>query len=141
MRVTQDMITAMGGRDSDYYSQFMSFAGAAFLVFRQVIFSVYMFLLSFFLNLILYIYSCLNQYENVRLLINSIICCKDSKLPDISIHHSPEEVVVGLISRLKLELSDDDALSYFEELVSDCLNTKLWFAVDTLHKIGKRLQS
>ena len=113
MRVTEEMVAAMGGKESDYFSKFISFAGAAFLILRR--------------------------HENVRMMANSIMCNKESNLPDINIHQPPEDSLLGLIQRLRLDLCDDDALTYFEELIENCLTNKLWIAVDALHNVGKIL--
>ena len=113
MRITEEMVTAMGGKESHYFSKFLSLAGAAFLVLRR--------------------------HENVRMMANSIMCNQHSNLPDINIHQSPEDCLLGFIQRLRLDLGDDDALTYFEDLIEDCVTNKLWIAVDTLHNIGKML--
>mmetsp|Transcript_258 Transcript_258/g.346 ORF Transcript_258/g.346 Transcript_258/m.346 type:complete len:104 (-) Transcript_258:118-429(-) len=103
----------MGGKDSDYFSKFLSWIGAAFLTFRRP--------------------------ANVRMLMNSVLLVKDANLPDVSVHHTAEEALAGVKARLKLELSEDDALAYIESLVDECMTNKMWIAVDTLHSIGKRL--
>ena len=113
MRITEEMVLAMGGKDSDYFSKFLSWIGAAFLTFRRP--------------------------ANVRMLLNSILLVKDANLPDVSVHRTAEEALAGVKARLKLELSEDNALAYIESLVEECMSNKMWIAVDTLHSIGKRL--
>mmetsp|Transcript_2076 Transcript_2076/g.4810 ORF Transcript_2076/g.4810 Transcript_2076/m.4810 type:complete len:241 (+) Transcript_2076:454-1176(+) len=120
MRITNEMVDAMGGRDSDLYCQFMNIVSATFLTLRRP--------------------------ENVRALLSSLRLMYGSGLPDLEQTQSHECAVNGLRDRLQLQLSDDDAISFIESLVEDSYsptnslssNKMMWFAVDAIHSLGKR---
>jgi hypothetical protein len=119
MRVTEDMIFGMGGRDSDNYAKFLSLTGCAFVTLRQ--------------------------HENVRLLLSLVRVMDAARLPDMvepasgsSSNGAVAEVVLSLRERLRLDLTAEQAVAYMEEMVESSLSSKLWMAVDAMHSLGKR---
>jgi hypothetical protein len=58
--------------------------------------------------------------------------------PDISENQSTQEYILGLRERLRLDLCDDQAVAFIEQLVETSLSTKMWIAVDAIHSIGKK---
>eukprot|EP00592_Proboscia_alata_P001724 CAMPEP_0194375564 /NCGR_PEP_ID=MMETSP0174-20130528/24101_1 /TAXON_ID=216777 /ORGANISM="Proboscia alata, Strain PI-D3" /LENGTH=1458 /DNA_ID=CAMNT_0039155847 /DNA_START=85 /DNA_END=4458 /DNA_ORIENTATION=+ len=112
VRVTEDMILAMGGRDSDNYTKFLSLTGAAFVSLRR--------------------------HNNMRVLVSLIRVLSHASLPDISVKQNADNALLSLCQRFRMDLCDDDAISYMEKLIESCLENKLWIAVDTFHSIGKR---
>ena len=112
VRITEDMILGMGGLDSDNYAKFMSLVGAAFIALRR--------------------------HENVRVVLSMVRLMAPANLPDISVHQSIEDVVLSVRERLRLDLSDDQAVMYIEELIKNSISSKMWIAVDAIHSLGKR---
>jgi len=114
VRVTEDMVYGMGGAGSDNYARFLSMVGAAFL--------------------------CLRRPENVRVLLSMVRLMEYSRVPDISENQTADAAVAGIRSRLRLELSDRDAVAYVEGLVESSQSSKMWIAVDAIHNLGKALK-
>lgn len=112
MRVTEDMVNGMGGRESDNYAKFLSLSGASFLALRRP--------------------------ENVRILLSLVRLLHGSHLPDVSSNQTTEEALMGVAERLKLDLTDSESLTYMEELVESSVSNKMWLAVDAMHNLGKR---
>ena len=137
MRVTEDMIWGMGGRESDNYAKFLSLTGSAFVALRQP--------------------------ENVRLLLSLVRVMEGIRLPDIAIaspsatkapsattNNAPgnetlpsgmmhmADTSLGIRNRLRLDLTEDDAVAYMEDMVEASLSSKMWMAVDAIHSFGKR---
>jgi hypothetical protein len=114
MRITEDMVGGMGGRDSDNFAKFLSLAGAAFLALRHP--------------------------ENVRMLLSMVRMMEAALLPDVSENQPIQEAIYGLRNRLRLDLSEDQALTFMEELVESSLSSKIWLAVDAIHNLGKKIK-
>ena len=111
MRITEHMVHGMGGRESDNYARFLSLAGATFIALRR--------------------------HENVRVVLSMVRLMIPSSLPDVSVNQSPEQAIDGILERFRLDLSDEKALSYMEQLIEDSICSKMWMAVDAMHKIAK----
>jgi Phosphatidylinositol 3- and 4-kinase len=111
MRITEDMVYGMGGKESDNYARFLSLIGAAFLALRRP--------------------------ENVRVLLSMVRLMQASCLPDISENQTVEQAILGVRDRLRLDLSDSRAITYMEDLVEASLSNKMWIAVDAMHHLGK----
>ena len=126
MRVTEDMIWGMGGRESDNYAKFTSLTGSAFLTLRQPV--------------------------NVRLLLSLVRVMEGARLPDIAIPASSTasdggpppglmhmaDAILGMRERLRLDLSEEDAVAFMEDMIETSLSSKMWMAVDAIHSLGKR---
>jgi len=112
VRVTDDMVYGMGGKESDNYARFLSLVGAAFLSLRQP--------------------------ENVRLLLSMVRLMEFSRIPDISENQTTEKAVADLRERFRLDLSDQEAIAYIEDLVASSQSSKMWMAVDAMHSLGKK---
>lgn len=110
VRITEDMVFGMGGKESDNYAMFLSLMGAAFLALRR--------------------------HENVRVVLSLVRLMVGNK--ELSIHANPDEAVLKMRERLCLNLSDTEAVSYIEDLVETSISSKLWMAVDAIHSLGKR---
>jgi hypothetical protein len=114
LRITEDMVNGMGGRDSDNYAMFLSLTCAAFLTFRRP--------------------------ENVRHLMSFVRlmegCCT---LPsNIDSKQALETAMMGIRERLQLDLTDDEAISFMEKLIEESCSSRMWLAVDAIHSLGKR---
>lgn len=111
MRITEEMVLGMGGRESDNYSKFLSFAGAAFLTLRR--------------------------HNNLHALLSHIRNMTYANMPDVSNNQPPEEAIFAMRGRFRLDLSDSDALSYIEDVVEKSTTSRMWRAVDVMHSLGK----
>jgi len=113
MRITEDMVHGMGGRGSDNYAKFLSLTGAAFIALRR--------------------------HENLRVMMSLLRLMIPAALPDLSVNQPPEQVLCSLRDRLRLDLSDEKAVSFMEQLVEENTTSRMWMAVDAIHNLGKRL--
>jgi phosphatidylinositol kinase/protein kinase (PI-3 family) len=112
MRITEHMVNGMGGRDSDNFSMFLSLAGAAFVTLRR--------------------------HASVRVLLSTVRMMADSEIPDITINQNPDVALQGMHERFRLDLNDDEAVSFLEENIERSISSKIWIAVDAIHSLGKR---
>ena len=112
VRVTDDMVQGMGGKESDNYAKFLSLASAAFLALRRP--------------------------ETVRVLLSMVRLMEASTLPDITENQSIDQAILGMRERLRLDLSEDQAVVFMEELLERALSSKMWLAVDAMHSLGKK---
>ncbi len=111
MRITEDMVNGMGGRDSDNFAKFLSLAGAAFVSLRQP--------------------------SSVRLLMSLVQGMLFTRIPDISINQNPDDALKFLHDRFCLNLNDDEAVAFLEENIERSLTSRIWIAVDAIHSLGK----
>jgi phosphatidylinositol 3-kinase len=105
------MIQGLGGRESDNFARFLSFTGAAFLTLRR--------------------------QNNLHSLLSQIRNMVYSNLRDVSLAQPPEEAILAMRGRFRLDLNDDDSLSYIEHVVERSITSKMWRAVDVIHELGK----
>lgn len=112
LRITEDMVNGMGGRESDNYAMFLSLTCAAFLTMRRP--------------------------ENVRHLVSMVRLMEGSGIPDIETNQTIEAAILGLRGRLRLDLADDEAISFMEKLIEESCSSRMWIAVDAIHTLGKR---
>uniref|UniRef100_A0A7R9WKA5 PI3K/PI4K catalytic domain-containing protein n=1 Tax=Pseudictyota dubia TaxID=2749911 RepID=A0A7R9WKA5_9STRA len=113
MRITEEMVLGMGGRDSDNFAKFLSLAGAAFVALRR--------------------------HSNVRALLSHVRTMARTDLPSVSQNgQRPEDALLDMRRRFRLDLSEEEALSFIERLIESSIASKLWIAVDAIHSLGKR---
>jgi len=112
VRITEEMVNGMGGKDSDGFLMFLSLTCAAFLTLRRP--------------------------ENVRHLLSMIRMMEGCYLPDVEKNQDIEAAIMGVRNRLRLDLSDDEAISFMEKLIEESASSKMWLAVDAMHTLGKR---
>ena len=110
-RITDEIIKGFGGKDSDNYAKFLVFVGAAFLTLRR--------------------------HNNIHTLLSHISSMIHANLGDLSINQPPEEAILAMRGRFRLDLSDDNALAYIENVVEKSITSKMWRAVDVMHLLGK----
>jgi len=112
MRITEHMVSGMGGRDSDNFAMFLSLAGAAFVTLRR--------------------------HASVRTLLSTVRSMVDLGIPDVSINQSPDAALNNMYKRFRLDLNDDEAVSFLEDNIERSITSKIWIAVDAIHSLGKR---
>lgn len=113
MRVTTHMINGMGGCDSDNFAKFLSLVGAAFTALREP--------------------------TSVRILLSLVRILSDTDLPSLSFGQTPDEALRSMLQRFRLDLNNDEAVEYIEEVINMSMKSKMWLAVDVMHDISKRL--
>ena len=111
MRITEEMVNGIGGQDSDNFAMFLSLVGAAFVSLRR--------------------------HVSVRILLSLVRNMLYSHIPDISINQSPDNAVLSMQQRFRLDLDDDEAVSFMEDNVEDSITSMMWVAVDAIHSLGK----
>ncbi|KAL3938814.1 MAG: hypothetical protein SGBAC_006357, partial [Bacillariaceae sp.] len=112
VRITEEMVNGMGGKDSDGFVMFLSLTCAAFLTLRRP--------------------------ENVRHLLSMIRMMEGCYLPDIEKNQAIESAILGVRNRLRLDLCEEEAIVFMEELIEESTSSKMWLAVDAMHTLGKR---
>jgi phosphatidylinositol 3-kinase len=112
LRISHDMVNGMGGRNSDNFCMFLSLTCAAFLTLRRP--------------------------DNVRYLLSLVRMMEGFSLPDLEEKQSLETAILGIRKRLRLDLTEDEAISFMEKLVEDSCASRMWIAVDAIHTLGKR---
>ena len=105
------MIRGFGGQDSDNWAKFLSFTGAAFLTLRR--------------------------HDSIHSLLSQMRNMVYSNIRDLSVPQ-PVDAILDMRKRFKLELNDDDALTYIEHLVERSTTSRMWRAVDAMHSLGKK---
>jgi len=113
MRVTTQMVNGMGGCESDNFAKFLSLMGAAFTALRE--------------------------HTSVRTLLSLVRILSTIDLPSLCVSQTPDEALRNMLQRFRLDLSNDEAVEFIEGVVHESINSKMWFAVDVMHDIGKRL--
>ena len=105
------MIKGFGGRESDNYAKFLFFTGAAFITLRR--------------------------HNNLHSLLSYICNMVHANMADVSLNQPPEEAILAMRGRFRLDLNEDDALAYIEDVVEKSITSKMWRAVDVMHSLGK----
>jgi phosphatidylinositol 3-kinase len=108
MRFTEEMLSGMGGRDSEHYRRFQEQCAEAFLVLRQ---------------------SVVELLSLVRLMV-------DANIPDLSIHQTPGDVLAAMFKRFRLDLTDEDAAQYILTLVTNAASDLLPTVFEGMHKLA-----
>ncbi|EPE35015.1 Protein kinase-like (PK-like) [Glarea lozoyensis ATCC 20868] len=103
MKLCAEMIDGMGGSSSDQYKQFKQYCYTAF--------------------------NSLRKHSN--LILNLFSLMVDANIQDIKLE--PDRVVFKVKDRFQLELSDEEAIRYFDTLIEDSSNAFLPVIVDRLH--------
>lgn len=105
------MVKGFGGKDSDNFAKFLGYVGAAFLTLRRP--------------------------NNLHALLSHMRIMAHSNMSDLSIKQSPKEAILSMRGRFRLDLNDDEALAYIEQVVEKSITSKIWLAVDVMHNLGK----
>ncbi|KAJ1806698.1 Phosphatidylinositol (PI) 3-kinase, partial [Coemansia sp. RSA 2599] len=89
MKLCKEMVEAMGGMDSLLYQRFKSHCFVAFSILRK----------------------------SSNLILNLFSLMEHSNIPDIAV--APDQVVAMVQDRFRLDLSEEEAMRYFQTLISD----------------------
>ncbi|KAJ2358860.1 Phosphatidylinositol (PI) 3-kinase [Coemansia sp. RSA 2618] len=104
MKLCKEMVEAMGGMDSLTYQRFKSHCFVAFSILRKSS------------NLILNLFSLMGH----------------SNIPDIAV--APDQVVAMVQDKFRLDLSEEDAMRFFQTLISDSVRALFPQVIETIHK-------
>lgn len=107
MKLSKEMVEAMGGIDSEHYYEFRKLCYTAFLHLRR--------------------------HANVFL--NLFTLMVDASVPDIALE--PDMAVKKVEHNLKLELSDEDAVRHIQTLLDVSVSAVMPALVEQIHKIAQ----
>lgn len=111
MKLTKEMIDAMGGLDSKNYQKFLEHCFEAFLEVRK----------------------------HSNLILNLLTLMMDSSVTDISI--GPEKAIKLVERNFKLELTDEEAVDYLQELINISIEAVMPQLVNQIYKIKSRFRT
>ncbi|KAJ1647047.1 Phosphatidylinositol (PI) 3-kinase [Coemansia asiatica] len=104
MKLCKEMVEAMGGMDSLLYQRFKSHCFVAFSILRK----------------------------SSNLILNLFSLMAHSNIPDIAV--APDQVVAMVQDRFRLDLSEEEAMRYFQTLISDSVRALFPQVIETIHK-------
>ncbi|KAJ6229436.1 phosphatidylinositol 3-kinase catalytic subunit type 3 [Anaeramoeba flamelloides] len=109
-KLSKEIVEGMGGMDSNEYHDFKSYCCEAFNILRKSA------------NLILCLFSLM----------------LDANLPDLN--KEKEKALIKIQEKYKLELSDEQAIDYFQELINTSVNALFPKIVDKIHGISNAMK-
>lgn len=104
MKLSKEMVEAMGGMNSEYYHEFRKQSYTAFLHLRR--------------------------HANVMLNLFSLMT--DASVPDIALE--PDKAVKKVEDNLKLNLTDEEAVQHLQKLLDISVNAVMPALVEQIHK-------
>ncbi|OAA60539.1 phosphoinositide 3-kinase [Niveomyces insectorum RCEF 264] len=104
MKLSKEMVEAMGGSGSEHYRQFKQYCFLAYTALRK----------------------------SSNLLLNLFSLMVDANIPDIL--WEPDKTVLKVQERFHLELNEEDAIRHFERVIDDNLNAIVPVVIDRLHE-------
>ncbi|EER41354.1 phosphoinositide 3-kinase [Histoplasma capsulatum H143] len=103
MKLCKEMVEGMGGASSPNY-----------LLFKQYCFTAYTTL-----------------RKSANLILNLFSLMVDANIPDIRVE--PDKAVLKVKERFHLEMSEEEAIRHFEQLISDSVNAIFGVVIDRIH--------
>lgn len=103
MKLCKEMVEGMGGANSQHYLQFKQHCFTAYTTLRK----------------------------SSNLILNLFSLMVDANIPDIRVE--PDKAVLKVKERFHLELSEEEAIRHFEQLISDSVNAIFGVVIDRLH--------
>ncbi|CAI2174621.1 6179_t:CDS:10, partial [Funneliformis geosporum] len=104
MKLCKEMVEAMGGANSIHYQRFKSYCYIAFNILRK----------------------------NANLILNLFALMVDANVPDIKIE--PDKAVWKVQEKFRLDLTEEEAIKYFQNLINDSVNAMFPQVIETIHK-------
>ncbi|ODQ54993.1 phosphatidylinositol 3-kinase [Saitoella complicata NRRL Y-17804] len=111
MKLCKEMVEGMGGAQSEYYKQFKSYCYTAFTTLRK----------------------------QANLILNLFALMVDANIPDIKIE--PDKAVTKVKDKFCLEMSEEEAINFFETLINDSVNALFPQVIDRLHTMTQYWRS
>ncbi|KAJ9293989.1 hypothetical protein DTO271G3_7365 [Paecilomyces variotii] len=103
MKLCKEMVEGMGGTSSPNYMQFKQYCFTAYTTLRK----------------------------SANLILNLFSLMVDANIPDIRVE--PDKAVLKVKERFHLEMSEEEAIRHFEQLISDSANAIFGVVIDRLH--------
>ncbi|KAI8722276.1 Phosphatidylinositol 3-kinase VPS34 [Fusarium sp. LHS14.1] len=104
MKLSKEMVDCMGGVQSEHYQQFKQYCFLAYTALRK----------------------------SSNLILNLFSLMVDANIPDIRLE--PDKAVLKVRERFHLELSEEEALRYFDRVIEDTLTAYAPVVIDKLHE-------
>ncbi|KNC55507.1 uncharacterized protein AMSG_11664 [Thecamonas trahens ATCC 50062] len=100
------MVEALGGSDSEHYSRFISYCCESFNIFRK----------------------------SAHLILNLLRLMIDANIPDLS--SQPERALRRVEQNFRLDLTDEEAIQYFQNLIADSVSALAPQIAETFHRVA-----
>lgn len=110
MKLCREMVEGMGGAQSEHYHEFRKLCYTAFHQLRR----------------------------HASLILNLFSLMVDANVPDIALE--PDKTVKKVEDKFRLDLSDEEAVSYMQGLIDDSVNAVVAVMVEQLHKIAQYIR-
>lgn len=107
MKLTREMVEAMGGPTSDLYREFLNLSHTAFLHLRR----------------------------HSNLILNLFTLMVDANVPDIALE--PDKTVKKVQDKFRLDLTDEEAVHYMQNLIDESVSDVMAVLVEQIHKIAQ----
>ncbi|XP_050293503.1 phosphatidylinositol 3-kinase catalytic subunit type 3 isoform X2 [Anthonomus grandis grandis] len=110
MKLTKEMVEAMGGVNSEHYQEFRKLCYTAFLHLRR----------------------------HANLMLNLFSLMVDASVPDIALE--PDKAVKKVQDKLMLDLGEEEAVHYIQNLIDASVTAVMAAIVEQLHKITQYMR-
>lgn len=107
MKLTREMVEAMGGTSSDLYRDFLNLSHTAFLHLRR----------------------------HSNLILNLFSLMVEANVPDIALE--PDKTVKKVQDKFRLDLTDEEAVHYMQNLIEISVTDVMAVLVEQIHKIAQ----
>ncbi|CAN1320889.1 Phosphatidylinositol 3-kinase, root isoform [Linum perenne] len=104
MKLCKEMVEAMGGAESQYYTRFKSYCCEAYNILRK----------------------------SSNLILNLFHLMAGSNIPDIA--SDPEKGILKLQEKFRLDLDDEAAIHFFQDLINESVSALFPQMVETIHR-------
>ncbi|OWM76069.1 phosphatidylinositol 3-kinase, root isoform [Punica granatum] len=104
MKLCKEMVEAMGGMESQYYTRFKTYCCEAYNILRK----------------------------SSNLILNLFYLMAGSNIPDIA--SDPEKGILKLQEKFNLDLDDEACIHFFQGLITDSVNALFPQMVETIHR-------
>lgn len=104
MKLCKEMVEAMGGAESQYYTRFKSYCCEAYNILRK----------------------------SSNLILNLFYLMAGSNIPDIA--SDPEKGILKLQEKFRLDLDDEDSIHFFQDLINESVSALFPQMVETIHR-------
>ncbi|MCL7047423.1 hypothetical protein MKW94_007504, partial [Papaver nudicaule] len=104
MKLCKEMVEAMGGAESQYYTRFKSYCCEAYNILRK----------------------------SSNLILNLFYLMAGSNIPDIA--SDPEKGILKLQEKFRLDLDDEAAIHFFQDLINESVSALFPQMVETIHR-------
>ncbi|KAK1281022.1 hypothetical protein QJS04_geneDACA003033 [Acorus gramineus] len=104
MKLCKEMVEAMGGAESQYYTRFKSYCCEAYNILRK----------------------------SNNLILNLFHLMAGSRIHDIAL--DPEKSILKLQEKFRLDLDDEEAVHFFQDLINESVSALFPQMVETIHR-------